>query len=363
MLRVVLFICCVILLAKADYETAYEVYKSKDFTKSLQMFQELVDEYEDSDAAYMLGYMYENAQGCEKDLIKSQKYYKLSAKSYYNQNRADPNRNSKKEYSKFSKTITGIQNKQTEETFKQYVASLYNIQAYKPNYFLPISTRLDYKEYAPTGSGETQHQPNSIETEFQVSLKYDIVANMLGVDEIYTVAYTQLSFWQLYVESAYFRESNYNPEFFMTIPLHKERDLGALKAVRFGIAHQSNGRGGYEERSWNYIYGSAFLQYRSLFCELKLQKPWGTLKYNPDLLEYIGHSELTFILPYKKNIFKSTLRSAFNGRNSVKVSYSYPLFGSEDLFLYVNGFSGYAESLIDYDNKVSKLGFGLSISR
>jgi len=77
----------------------------------------------------------------------------------------------------------------------------------------------------------------------------------------------------------------------------------------------------------------------------------------------MGHGHLKFILPYKKHLAKLLLRSNFHGKSAVEFSYSYPFFGSKDLFFYLKTFNGYGESLIDYDNKIDKVGFGFSISR
>jgi len=347
------------LLASTAYEEAYRVYKANEFEKSLKMFSRLVEKDSDYDAAYILGYMYEHGEGCEIDIKKSQEYYKFSSHGYYFQIKADPTRDTNKEQRKLYKTIEHTDDKETQATIKQYVHSLYNIKAHNANYFLPISLRVDSGAYEDTGV----HSAKRAETEFQVSIKYDMAANLFGLNEIYTVAYTQLSFWQLYEESAYFRESNYNPEAFVTFPISEVDNLDFLKALRVGFAHQSNGRGGDEERSWNYLSATTYMQYKFLFTELKLWFPVGSLEYNENLMNYMGYGHIKFSLPYKKHIAQLKLRSALDGHNAVELNYTYPLLGRDDLFLYVKGFSGYGESLIDYDNHVDKIGFGFSISR
>ena len=352
------------LFATTAYEEAYKVYKSGKYEQSLQMFKKLLQEEHDYDAAYILGYMYEQGKGCDVDILQSQKYYKLSSKGYYNQLKVDPTRDSSKEQRKLFKTIETSVDKETQSTIKQYVESLYNIKAHNANYFLPLSMRVDNGSYANTGTGLTAHSAQQYETEFQVSIKYDIASNLFGLNEIYTAAYTQLSFWQLYADSAYFRETNYNPEAFVTFPVLMPEDLAFVKAIRVGFAHESNGRGGFEERSWNYFYATGYFQYGYLFGELKLWSSWNSaLKYNPDLLEYLGNGYIKFSLPYKKHIAQLKLQTAFNGHYLAELNYSYPMFGRDDLFLYVKGFSGYGESLIDYNNEVQKIGFGFSISR
>lgn len=249
----------------------------------------------------------------------------------------------------------------TELTIQNYVTSNYNVSAYNANFFLPISYRFEDNF---ENVKENVSAPSQMEAEFQISIKYDIGVNYLGLDESYTVAYTQRSYWQLYVDSAYFRETNYNPEFFVTAPLTLGSGKYALKALRVGFAHMSNGRGGLDERSWNYLYTDMIFQLNYLFVDLKLWASPGSSrdKYNPDLLDYLGYGHLKFILPYKKHLAKTTFRYASKGY-AAELEYSYPAFGRDDLFLYVKGFTGYGESLIDYDNKVNKLAIGFSISR
>ena len=50
-------------------------------------------------------------------------------------------------------------------------------------------------------------------------------------------------------------------------------------------------------------------------------------------------------------------------KTTIEANYSYPILGRDDLFLYAKFFDGYGESLIDYNNKITKFGIGISISR
>jgi phospholipase A1 len=245
--------------------------------------------------------------------------------------------------------------KQTDETIKQIVSSTYNIRAYKTNYFLPLSYR-----YGGSYQKTYGHIPKNQETEFQFSVRYDITADLFGLNEIYSVSYTQKSFWQLYASSAYFRESIYSPEFFVTFPsLFNSKKYG-IKAITFAFTHESNGRGAEEERSWNNISVSSIFQYKYLFTEVKLWTSWKrALFYNKDLLSYLGYGHVKFILPYKKHLFSLKVTT----KGSVDADYSYPAFGRDDIFFYIKTHNGYGESLVDYNNRVNKIGFGFSLSR
>lgn len=344
-----------LLLASSSYEDVYALYKAKKYKQALQGFKQLVKEKNDYDAAYILGYMYEHGEGCRVDKQKAAAYYKLSSHGYYFLRKDDPSRDAKKEQKEIFNSLDIDENDETKYTIKQYTQSLYNIKAHGANYFLPVSYKYG-GTYSPVGA----HDLKSTEIEFQVSIKYDFATNLLGMHGIYAFAYTQKSFWQAYAESAYFRESNYNPEFMATFPLKYKH----LKGLRVSLAHQSNGRGGADERSWNYIAGSIYYQTGLLFTELRV---WSRFKdkidYNPELIKYMGHGHIRFIFPYKKHLAKLLLRSNFDGKNGIEFSYSYPFFGSKDLFFYLKTFNGYGESLIDYDNKIEKVAFGFSISR
>jgi phospholipase A1 len=343
--------------ASSTFEDADTLYEASNYKESFKVFQELAKN--NPDAAYKLAYMYEHGEGCEIDKQKASKWYKLSSQMYYNKVTHRSRIEVAKKQKELFTSLDKLDNRETEDTMNQYAKSLYNIKAHEANYFLPMSYRYDDNYVATNG-----HKTKRSETEFQFSVKFDIASGLLGFNEVYSVAYTQKSFWQAYTDSAFFRESNYNPEFFVIFPTPELNDERLIKAIRLGVAHESNGRGGDKERSWNYLSGSLFFQYKMLLTELKL---WARLPdahdYNPDLIDYRGHGHIKFMLPYKKHFFDVKLRHNFKNKGSTEVNYSYPVFGRDDLFLYVKLFNGYGESLIDYDNHIKKFGIGLSISR
>jgi len=249
-----------------------------------------------------------------------------------------------------------------KETIATIVNSDFNLRTYKENYFLPAS----YKYGSDILPFET-HETKNIETEFQLSIRYDFASNLLGLGEIYSFGYTQRSWWQLYSESAFFRESNYQPEFFVKIPTYKFLAKTPIKGFKMALVHQSNGRGGEYERSWNRVSLSTFLQTGNLITALELWKRLpDNIDYNPDLTDYLGYGQLKFMLPYEKHLFKLRLQSNnTTHKSSVEFTYSYPLPAREenDLFFYIKSFNGYGESLIDYNHNVNKISIGVSISR
>jgi phospholipase A1 len=354
---ILIFLLVVSLKASQSFAEANEIYREGDYKKSFKIFKELA--HNDSDAAFMLAYMYEHGEGCEADNEKALEWYKISAQGYHQHEKQNPGREAEKKQKQIYSSMDRLGDSETENTIRQYSQSFYNFKAHNSNYLLPISYR--YKGEYENANGR---KAKKIETEFQFSVKFDFATDIFHLDEIYSLAYTQKSFWQGYSDSAYFRETNYNPELFVTFPTSEFSDGRLIKGVRIGIAHESNGRGSNEERSWNYVSGSLLMQYKMLFAELKL---WSRLPdkndYNSELIDYIGHGYIKFMLPYKKHFVDLKLRQSFDSKGSVEVNYSYPTFGRDDLFLYVKFFNGYGESFIDYDNHVKKIGIGFSISR
>jgi phospholipase A1 len=347
------------LYANSDFERASALYAQKDYTQALKLFTKIAEKDRDSDAAYMLGKMYEKGEGTAIDYEASNRWYKISSKGYYSQGKLDPGADAARETRKLYSGIDKSLDKETLKTIKQYAESKYSIKSHNINYFIPASYRFD-GGYPDTNG----HQARNLETEFQISLKYNFYTGLFGLNEVYSIGYTQKSFWQLYETSAYFRETNYNPEVFVTIPTGHVKNLDYLKAIRLNFEHESNGRGGAEERSWNFIAASFYVQTGFLFTEITLWKDvLDSLYYNPNLMDYMGYGKVKFILPYKRHIFKFQMKNPFSSKRGSELNYSYPLFGSEDLFLYIKAFTGYGESLIDYNHKVSKLGIGFSISR
>lgn len=358
MLRLLLIALLTLSLeALATFDEANLLYEGGKYKEAFEAFRVLAKD--DPDAAYMLAKMYEQGKGCDKSEQKALEWYKVSSQIYYEQANHSPIRAIQKQQKEIFKVLDRVDDNETQETLRQYVQSLYNFKAHNANYFLPISYRYD-DNYGDVNGHETRR----IESEFQVSLKYDFAANFFNLREIYSVAYTQKSFWQSYSDSAFFRESNYNPEFFVTFPTSEMGDGRLLKGIRMGVAHQSNGRGSVNERSWNYFNTSLFFQYDILLVELKLWARLPDVKdYNPELIDTMGNGYLRVVIPYKKHLLDVKVRDNFNNKGSTEFNYTYPMSNKDDLFFYIKFFNGYGESLIDFDNHVKKVGIGFSISR
>src|SRR5579863_1274910 len=107
-------------------------------------------------------------------------------------------------------------------------SDLNRLESYKPIYFLMGS-------------------PN---TKIEVSLKTKVIEGF----NLY-VGYSQLMMWELFRKSPYFSDLNYNPEIFYRMVLKADSKMIPTRWLDFGgFEHESNGKGGVNERSWNRSY-------------------------------------------------------------------------------------------------------------
>jgi len=238
----------------------------------------------------------------------------------------------------------------------------FSILAHKPNYFLVAAYNWE--------GWESDIKNNDIESQFQLSLKVPLAVGLFGDRMDLYGAYTNRSFWQMYnsENSEPFRETNHEPELWVQFR-NDWKVWGMTNSVNsFGWVHQSNGRSGDFSRSWNRLYASFLFDRGRWAFEIK---PWVWVSKDretsdsPDIDEFMGHGELR--LAYGKNghvlsaMVRNQLESGFD-RGAVEFGWSFPVFNYPYLKGYVQYFYGYGESLIDYNNKVNRLGIGISIT-
>jgi len=248
---------------------------------------------------------------------------------------------------------------QTKENVKQIFSKEFGLYPYKTNYLLPATWDLNKKI-----------DRRQFETKFQVSVMKPFAKNLLNKNEIYFFAYTQTSWWQTTADSAPFRENNYEPEVFVLFPLK----YNYLDALVLALNHQSNGRDEEYSRSWNRIYSRFIFHYDKFIFNMRL---WYRIPEkqktsqndtngddNPDLEDFLGYGDLKIMYPYKDNLVTTLLRyNPITNKGAIQVDFSKPIKKKNSLFLYIQYFYGYGESLIDYNKIVNKVGIGFSYSR
>jgi phospholipase A1 len=255
---------------------------------------------------------------------------------------------------------------------REEAARRFSIMAHKPNYFLAAAYNTE-----GWNSAESLQEDNGgpyankdLESQFQISLKVPLAVGLFGDRVDVYGAYTNRSFWQVYdrENSEPFRETNHEPEMWLQFSNDWEI-LGFTNSVNtVGWVHQSNGRSGLSSRSWDRIYATIVFE-RSHWA--LVFKPWLWVSPdkddgdNPDIDRYLGNGEFRLIYGRKGHVFSTMLRNQLESgfdRGAFELSWSFPVFDYPYLRGYVQYFYGYGESLIDYNNKVNRLGIGISVT-
>ena len=246
------------------------------------------------------------------------------------------------------------------------------LRPYKPIYILPVSY-TDHVNQSPSSSaiGYTsaeQGNLDAVEARVQFSLKTKALENLFGDNGDLWLGYTQSSRWQAYNSdlSRPFRETNYEPE--AMLAFHTNYELLGFKGslASIGVNHQSNGRALPLSRSWDRVIAQAGFEKDDWMV---LVRPWWRIPEsdgsdeNPGIENYIGRGELTVARQWEGQVFslqaRHSLRGGEDSRGSLQLGWSFPIAG--DLKGYVQVFSGYGESLIDYNHRQTVIGVGVSV--
>lgn len=241
------------------------------------------------------------------------------------------------------------------------------------NYILPAFTtnRINTEVYG--SEPDWVDHMEDIEAKFQLSLKVPVNTQSLLVngDALY-FGFTVEAWWQVYADdiSKPFRETNYRPEMFYLMPLDFH-PLGGNSGLMFGVEHQSNGRSQDLSRSWNRMY-IAYLYEKGDFA-LSL-RPWYRFSEerktlitdskgddNPDILDYMGHFQLSMAYNWEAyNLSLMTRHNFSTNKGALELGLTFPLWGK--LRGYTRLFEGYGESLIDYNHKQTRFGIGIALT-
>lgn len=251
---------------------------------------------------------------------------------------------------------------------------LFKFEPYKPVYILFANYTTDINEQPTSENPENSVQEpldlDPVELKFQLSFKTKVLQNIFGKKtrgDIW-ISYTQSSRWQVYNDelSRPFRETNYEPEIIFILPT--KYNLFGLQGVYTGVSltHQSNGRSNPLSRSWNRVIFHVGLEAKGLSI---IFKPWIRISEefeednNPEIQNYVGRAELLVAYKHKKHQLSFRGRHSLNGgennRGSIELDYAVQIYNN--LKIYTQFFTGYGESLIDYNHKQTTIGIGLSL--
>jgi phospholipase A1/A2 len=236
-----------------------------------------------------------------------------------------------------------------------YGKSISKVGFYEDTYFLTTLTNNTNEEVYQDAGDEELSQLSKLEIKYQFSLSVPIIR--ISPNYSIMASYTQLSLWQLGNSeiSSPFRETNYQPQIFT---MH-QGDFFLFNNIEYGYKHQSNGRGGDLSRSWERLFVS-FEHIGGAF-EYGIQG-WKAmaLSDNRDIEDYIPPYTIWMRLNNSVGVFDLRARQNFDtNRSGVEISFSYQV--NNLVSLYTQVWTGYGETLIDYNHNQTRVGIGFRV--
>ena len=257
----------------------------------------------------------------------------------------------------------------------------FNFRGYRPlSVSAVIADDINQQPYSPTRGLANEQPYQKHEMRLQLSARTKVASGLLtgptssGKDSLW-FGYTQQSYWQLFNSeiSRPFRATDHEPEIFYVYPTDAKLPFGwRWRYSGVGLSHQSNGQSEPLSRSWNrwYVMTGAELGNR---WQLNL-KAWQRLKEsaldddNPHIQDYIGRGEVKLGWNInEQNYLGLTARGSLGkGKGSGRIEWLRTLGegwngGKSNLRLHVQLFSGYGDSMIDYNKKRTVLSVGFSL--
>jgi phospholipase A1 len=250
------------------------------------------------------------------------------------------------------------------------------VRTYLPSFVLPVhvTSKINRTPGSPTHpDGGNNPNYNPADAKLQLSLRAKVAENLLLPGADLWVAYTQRALWQVWdsEDSSPFRSTDYQPEAIYVVPVPAQwgtLPFGVnLRMLQFGLAHQSNGQSNPLSRSWNRMYLGAGFEIGDFGLSLRTNQRLRVQNVddNPDLLDFIGRHEINVGWAPGVSTVNLIWRTNFSPieRGSLQLDWTYPIFADKPLGLrwYAQLFSGYGETMLDYNHKQTSVGFGLTL--
>jgi len=247
-------------------------------------------------------------------------------------------------------------------------AGRYAIGLHRPNYLLlaSYSSRPNDAAFKQlfTALDEPDAELDSTEAQFQISFKTRLWATESRRFGVWA-AYTQQNQWQVYNDelSRPFRETNYQPELLVSYNPDLSFSGFHWRLLNFGYNHQSNGRSDPISRSWDRLIAEFGIERGNLAL---LIRPWLVINEggddNPDISDFYGHGDITGVYKWQGHSFTLMGRGNIDTRKgAAQLTWtSPPLLGP--LRAYVSAFTGYGQSMIDYDWRQNVIGAGVALN-
>lgn len=227
---------------------------------------------------------------------------------------------------------------------------------YKDNYFV-FGTSI--------GPKPTKQNSN---VKFQISIQQRITRSTLPFNTYLYLFYTQRVIWNVLEDSMPMTDMVFNPGIGVARPFFSSSQGRYIGKMIFVIEHESNGKDGDASRSWNRItIGGNILLDKNIMVYGKVWIPIIDGVNNKDILKYCGIYQSGLQLMSDNRRFGAavtvTKRASWNPfKNNIQLDLKYRCFPADNIYLFMQYYNGYGESLIDYNKHSSELRVGICLS-
>ena len=259
---------------------------------------------------------------------------------------------------------------------------VFGIRSYRPISLSVIGSNTVNRQ--PTSENPQNDAPTALpyrttEARIQLSVRTKLGEGLLTHGEqrdSLWFGYTETSTWQVFTPalSRPFRNTDHEPELVYAYPLTQRLPGGwTLRYGGVGLVHQSNGQSLPLSRSWNRVYLMAGAERGGFTLQ---GRAWQRLHEdpasddNPGISDYIGRAEGTGSWQMDNGqvvsfTLRHSLRSEAHG--SMRLEWMLPIGGEHgasapsSMRLHAQLFSGYGDTLLDYNRRRTVLSLGLSL--
>jgi phospholipase A1 len=243
----------------------------------------------------------------------------------------------------------------------------FHFRPHRENYLVATyNDSPNTRPYRPFRAAGAAGGLSNAELKFQLGFKLKMLENPGALPFDLWFGYTQISYWQAENREASspFRETNYQPEVMAVLPLNVDLLGLKLRFLNAGFVHESNGQGSLLSRSWNRSYLQAGFE-RGNFS--LLARVWKRVNEsaaeddNPDIVNYMGRGDL--VGTWRSNGHEVSVLSRYNfstDKGALQVGWAFPL--APRLKGYLQYFTGYGHSLIDYNAYQRVFGLGVLVT-
>ncbi|MBW7893594.1 MAG: phospholipase A [Opitutaceae bacterium] len=218
---------------------------------------------------------------------------------------------------------------------------------------------------------------------FQFSFKYRLLGDKAALRNTVPalrglyLGYTQRSLWDIEAESSPFHDTSYMPELFVESQTMVDPGSGGgakWLGYQVGYKHESNGRSGLDSRSLNIVYARTALAFGrvdgwSLLLIPRVYSYVSDLSNNPDIAKYRGYADLVIVIGRNEGPALSLAGQLGRdgNRGSLQADLNIPVKVDRIFdfatYIHLQYWSGYGESLLDYNRKSTALRAGISLVR